>query len=177
MDDADICIIDVLIKNGARVNSRDQNGNTPLFYAITRDNFNIVELLVKNGSNVDTKNKADNTPLFYAITIKNPDIIEFLVQKGANINAQDKQGKTYLHKTSDWQLAELLKSLGARSDIKDQNGKTACDYAAENGNYKLLDVLSPEQPLLHSEQADQAESDLLGVDEMFEKFGEPAGDF
>lgn len=179
MDDPDIAIIQLLVKSGANVNVKDKDGVAPLLlWAISSNkSVNIIQFLVESGANVDAKNAVGNTPLFYAIKIKNPDIIEFLVQQGANINAQDAQGKTYLHKTSDWQLAELLKSLGARSDIKDQNGKTACDYAAENGDDKLRKILSSKQPLSHLEQSDQDVSELIGVDDMFEKCGEPAENF
>ncbi len=172
-------IVNLLIQNGANVNTKAKNWEAPLFYAVVmgKPDITIIQLLVKSGANVDAKTADGNTPLFYAIKIKNFDIIEFLVQQGADINAQDAQGKTYLHKTSDWQLAELLKSLGARSDIKDQNGKTACDYAAENGDDKLRKILSSKQPLSHLEQSDQDLSELIGVDDMFEKCGEPAENF
>lgn len=170
-------IVELLVRNNADVNTPNKFGHTPLFCAIVMDDADIciVELLVQKGAKINAQDKAGNAALRCAIEIKNPYIIELLVQKGANINAQDEQGKTYLHKTTDWQLAEYLKNLGARSDIKDHFGKTACDYAAEYGNFKLLAILEPKHHLLHPDEGshdNQEASELIGVEYIFQKFGE-----
>ncbi len=174
---SDIDKIKLLLNRGCNINKQDQDGNTALFHAIKIKNPYIVELLVRNNADVNTPNKFGHTPLFCAIVMDDADIciVELLVQKGANINAQDEQGKTYLHKTTDWQLAEYLKNLGARSDIKDHFGKTACDYAAEYGNFKLLAILEPKHHLLHPDEGshdNQEASELIGVEYIFQKFGE-----
>lgn len=62
-----IDIIEVLIENGADVEVKDKNGNTPLWNAVMnyrgRDGeLEIIKCLLSNGSSLDTKNNHDNSP-------------------------------------------------------------------------------------------------------------------
>lgn len=80
-------MVQFLVKHGANVNARDQNGSTPLHL--------LVEMI--NRTN-DIKEGIE--------------IAEFLVKNGADFNAQNQEGKTLLHEIaedSDWNdLAKVL---------------------------------------------------------------------
>ena len=52
-----------LIKKGADVNTKNQNGWTPLHLASWNRYLKIVELLIKNGADVNAENKRDKTSL------------------------------------------------------------------------------------------------------------------
>ena len=54
-------LIDLLIANGANINVKDEDGNTPLHYG--KDNQTITKLLIANGADVNAKNKEGNTCL------------------------------------------------------------------------------------------------------------------
>lgn len=56
----DIC--DLLIKEGANVNTQNNQGNTPLHYAIAYNMASICDLLVENGAHENIKNKKRLTP-------------------------------------------------------------------------------------------------------------------
>lgn len=43
-------IISLLLKKGANLNSKDSNGNTPLYYAIEMQNKEVIDLLLSNGA-------------------------------------------------------------------------------------------------------------------------------
>jgi ankyrin repeat protein len=60
----DIATIQALLDKKLSINQYDQNGNTPLFYAIESKNANIVNLLAQNGADVNKANKHGHTPLF-----------------------------------------------------------------------------------------------------------------
>ena len=65
-------IIDILIKNGASVNAKDQSKMTPIFYAIHQLNVEIVKKLIENNSYVNTvsvQNESGLTPLHYAVSL------------------------------------------------------------------------------------------------------------
>ena len=50
------------INNGANVNARNNNWDTPLHVAVKNDKRNIVKILIEKGANVDAKNSEGKTP-------------------------------------------------------------------------------------------------------------------
>jgi hypothetical protein len=60
-------------------------------------------------------------------------MFEFWLAHGADINAKDpKSGATMLFITSDPEKVAYLLAHGARTDIRDNKGRTALDYAHSN---------------------------------------------
>lgn len=56
-----------MIKNGAKVNSKDNiYGWSPLHKAAEAGNEKIAEILLENGADVDARNHLGNTPLYIA---------------------------------------------------------------------------------------------------------------
>jgi hypothetical protein len=89
-----------LVKEGANVNIQNNDGNTPLHYALWYQP-SIVEFLVQHGANVNIQNKYGNIPLHLAC-YSQPSFIKFLVQHGANANLQNKYGNTPLEYACRW---------------------------------------------------------------------------
>lgn len=52
----------LLIENGAEINIKDNDGNTPLHYAAKRGFMGIIRLLVENGADINAKNNDGQTP-------------------------------------------------------------------------------------------------------------------
>ena len=52
-----------LIENGADVNIKDNDGDTPLHYAASGGHLDVVKFLVENGADVNAKDKYGRTPL------------------------------------------------------------------------------------------------------------------
>ena len=88
-------VIEVLLQNGAKVDKKNNNNETPLHYAIKENNSKMIELLLQHGANVDEMNGDNETPLHYALRMNgNRKIVELLLQKGANVQLKNKQDKT-----------------------------------------------------------------------------------
>ena len=118
----------------------DNEGHTALFYAARHaKEAQPIEKLLAAGAD---PNRADNdgqTPLFWAAEFNpNDSITLVLVKGGANPNMADKQGQTPLMLAAAHnQKAVLDILLRAKADpsAKDQAGKTAADYLAQNEEF------------------------------------------
>jgi ankyrin repeat protein len=57
----------LLIANGSDANAKDDDGSTPLHYAVVMDDAIIVELLLAAKADVNAKGEAGRTPLSLAV--------------------------------------------------------------------------------------------------------------
>lgn len=77
--------IDLLIKAGANINTKDENGYTPLMATIGWNGVEKIKLLLAKGANINAKNNEGKTVLDIAIELTpyNTESINFLKSKGA----------------------------------------------------------------------------------------------
>lgn len=97
-------IAELLLKNGADINVKNQAGKMPLHVAAQELQKEIVEVYLKYNANVNAKtdNKFSNTALHLAMSFrkfnyKNEQVIKVLLESNADLNARDAVGKTPLH--------------------------------------------------------------------------------
>lgn len=86
-----------LIISGYDLDSKDDDGQTPLHRAITRDNNYIAELLIISGCDLNIPDKNGCTPLHSAIYNGNSNICKLLVDSGCKMDVSDNCGDTILH--------------------------------------------------------------------------------
>jgi len=82
-----------LLEDGAKVNSRDRNGDSPLNMAAAKGNAELVDVLLRAGADVNLANLAGVTPLMGAAFSANPDIFRKLVAAGAKFEPLDRVKK------------------------------------------------------------------------------------
>ncbi|KAG2201741.1 hypothetical protein INT47_002001, partial [Mucor saturninus] len=119
----DINIVELLLKHGASVNSRDKaTGNSALHNSILTEKHKIVKLLLENGAEFESTNSRKQTPMHLAIETTKKQInrsfrVERLLMKaGANANAVDFFGRTPLHYVFvDSELIPLTRNTGILS--------------------------------------------------------------
>jgi len=83
-----------LLNQGVPVNSRDNNGNTPLHFAARHGHLNIVHELLRHGARVNPRDKLGLTPLHWAAFRHYPHLIHVLLKAGANPKNRNRYGST-----------------------------------------------------------------------------------
>jgi len=97
--------VKALITDGAPINAKDEQGQTPLHRAAKLGRRAVVEYLLAQGA--DTNEAA---PLHRAVAYGQKDVVEVLLNNGANVNAFDK-GWTPLHYAAFYGYTELVALL------------------------------------------------------------------
>ncbi len=112
-----------------------------------------IEKLLQAGANIHQTDKNGVTPLHHAVRFRSPTAVETLLEHGAAVNQTCKRsGSTPLHRavTSTGapgtagkdaearQIVALLLQYGADPAIKNKSGKTALDYASDEGIRELI---------------------------------------
>jgi len=81
-------------QEGANVNGKDSNHNTPLHLAAQYNNFDVAKYLVEKGAgaSIDETNYDDLTPLQLAAQSGSLRVVEYLLEQGANVNVGEDVG-------------------------------------------------------------------------------------
>ena len=143
---------EILLDNGAEIESRNEDGSTPLIWAAAFAQTDIFKLLVERGARVNVADKEGNTPLMAAacqcaVATMNSadDVIRILLGQGARVNARNYDGRTALMlasgMTGDAGILELLLSRGADPVARDKKGKSALSFAIASRRDDKIKIL------------------------------------
>ena len=125
-------IIKYLTKGGKLVNSRNDIGRTPLFYSVSRRDFDLIRYLIQLGADVNARDINGFTPLHFAVS-GDRDIVRYLISKGADVNAKNEYGFTPLHTAlityENWSKYPALDLIENGADVfaKTEDGRTPYD--------------------------------------------------
>jgi uncharacterized protein len=79
----DLQMIRLLVSKGAKLESRDDQGTTPLMSASWAGNDDIVKFLLSKGANVAAKDNEGRSSLYWARLRNHPSTVRILLEKGA----------------------------------------------------------------------------------------------
>jgi hypothetical protein len=88
-------VVEILIRNGANLNSVENLQQTPLHKACHGKHTSVVETLLLNGAKIDLQDFQGRTALHAAAQFQ-PDVVKLLLQHGANAALKTTDGKTPL---------------------------------------------------------------------------------
>jgi uncharacterized protein len=142
---SDVARVRALIDTRADVNTPQQDGTTPLHWAVDRDQPEIVQRLIRAGANVKTANRYGATPLWLASVNGNAKTMAMLLEAGADPKAANGDGETALMvaaRTGKTEAVDLLLARGADPNAKESwRGQTALMWAAAEGHAEVIRAL------------------------------------
>ena len=147
-----IKMAEYLLRLGAKVNMRDDCGNTPLHNVAAGCICNteqrniqtrIIRLLSEHGADVNARDEKGKTPLMSLYS--NIDAIHILVAHGADVNARDAKGMTplmHVSRVEDHAIVSALIEAGARVGDSDWQGQTVLMHMVRcSAPYNIIKLL------------------------------------
>lgn len=131
------------IKNPESINTKNENGYTPLILACYRGNIAVAKFLVQYSKTVNVTSNM-GTPLMAATYKLQTEIVKLLLDNKADPNLTDGNGTTPLIYCAMFGNTEILKLLlenKADKTHKDKDGKTAFEFAVFSGNQEIINQL------------------------------------
>lgn len=129
-------VMKFLLDNGADTEIRDISDNTVLKNVALSGSVEMARKLIEKGASLNPDDDSGSTLLIYALGNRHfPEMIEFLIDKGINLNVRPHEfAHTPLMVAAALgyeKSVETLLKLGADPSMKDEDGKTALDFARE----------------------------------------------
>ena len=125
-----------LIQMGAKPDSSDKTGLTPLMVAAHQGQDEALKILLGFQCKIEAQDEAGYTPLMFACNAGHLKCAELLIASGASVNAQDNQNSTPVmfaaqHGYND--IVRLLLEHKADPHATGKHGLSAIGFAKQNG--------------------------------------------
>lgn len=132
-------LIESAIAAGENVDSRDEDGHTPLMLACENGSLPAVQLLLQHGASVNARAERGESPLTLAVGCRHGEIACLLLERGAAPDIAPQYGRHPLAAAAahdDWALCERLLSRGAGINFMPE-GSSALSAAAFAGHEEI----------------------------------------
>jgi ankyrin repeat protein len=130
----DLAIAQTMLRAGTDVNLAALNGVTPLMAAAFGGQIDIARELLARGADVGAVDRLRKSAMVYAAGEGHTEIVKLLLTHGVDADTIYANDLTALMWAAGQGKAEAVRALldaGARTDLKDNRGKTAADIAHE----------------------------------------------
>jgi ankyrin repeat protein len=123
----------------------DDNGQTPLHYAVKKDFIDGIQLLVENGAFIDLPDQYEYSPYLWAVISGQYRATELLLSLGVDVNSTSTHRKSALSWAANMghsEIAELLVTKGADVMLMTQNTQLVpLEEAAASGDLSTVRLL------------------------------------
>ncbi|BCM92200.1 hypothetical protein IAD21_04079 [Abditibacteriota bacterium] len=126
-----------LLARGAKVNPRDEYGETALIMAAHANRLPLTRELLKRGANLNIRNKRGETALMRAAIGGFPDMARLLLASGARTDLKDNKGQTALDMARS---REFVFVYGGITGTRKEKAETAVARAL-NGRLEIQAIL------------------------------------
>jgi len=135
-------VIDFIIKAGANLDVKNEDGKTALILACQAKYIKIVCELLNNGANYNLKDNTGHNALSYAIENMDTAVADILVKAGATLdNAIIDKTLFDACKSSNPKVVDIIIMAGANPNVKNKDGKTALILACQAKSFDTVKVL------------------------------------
>lgn len=126
-----------LVEKGFNVNAVDEFGFTPIMWAIINGDTKIAKFLFRHGAKFNKKIPFGKSPLYLAVCKDRKEILNFLIKKGKNLDKQVEGLSPLMLATilGNKAIVQKLINKGAAVNARNEEGKTALDYAVGGDTY------------------------------------------
>ena len=134
----------LIAKDPSVINSKTEDGRTPLHVAVIGDHKELVEYLIREGANIDALDKEGRTPLLNAIMLKKPELAHSLIKLGADVKIKCKEGANAIIYALFFGPEDLIEPiLDSGQDVNEryEGGVTLIQGAAALGHKNALNIL------------------------------------
>ena len=97
---------ELFVVDGADIESRNNQGYTPLLVAVKNDNLELAALLLKQGANVNAQDTQQFAPVHMTSTLE---MLNLLVRHGADTSVKNKYGLLPMQSASGSAQVELIR--------------------------------------------------------------------
>jgi len=132
----DLSRVKEFVEKGTKVDTKDEAGWTPLFWAVSAGREKVAEFLINNNADISATDASWQSLLYQAAQADAVKLAELLIAKGADVNAKNNSrygqnafnsGRTPLHlacRKGNKEMVELLISKGADVNAKNNRRDT-----------------------------------------------------
>ncbi|MGF1497024.1 MAG: ankyrin repeat domain-containing protein [Elainellaceae cyanobacterium] len=126
----DVTTVQALLQQQTDPNSLDEEGNTPLFWAVsagcypveaicssTPEHQQVIEIFLTSGADANARNLYDETPLHWAAVSGNTEGMATLIDFGAAINSESMDGYTPLDLAIAYEAQNSVEFLQGRGGV------------------------------------------------------------
>ena len=139
-----IDVVQILLHNRAKVETRDDYGRTPLWLAALMRRTDVVRALVSAGADVNAQRDDGFSALGIASEKGYIDVVDVMLDSGAQIETTAKDGRTplwFAAGNGQTDVVRTLVSAGADVNTQGNDGVSALDFASQEGHIDVVNVL------------------------------------
>lgn len=133
-----------LIRNGAKMDTRNRDGMTPLILSLTSRHPDLAVAMLDEGAQPNFSMDNGITALIVAAQSNYDTVLQKLIEKGANLDQRTRTGETALMfaaVSNSINIMDTLLKKGAKIDIQNDLGITALMLATSRENLAAVKLL------------------------------------
>lgn len=119
VEKCDVERVTSLIRNGASIESKDDEGNTLLTNSIEKKCDSLVDLLLASGANANSPSIYGRTPFMSAVSSGSVQLVQQLIARGADVNFKDKFRQSARFYANELAMIKILVEAAADVNVAD----------------------------------------------------------